>query len=193
MRYWFDTEFIENGRTIDLISHELFRSDGREYYAVSTQFNQGELFANPWLMANVFPSLPFVKYKDCCDDPTHNYIANTNDSAWKDREEIAQDIIEFCGAERYGKPEFWAYYADYDWVALCQLFGRMIDLPKGWPMYCRDIKQWADEIEVVKRELGEEPTYKLRLPEQGGGEHNALADARWNRTAWDYLHSLAWL
>jgi hypothetical protein len=53
-------------------------------------------------------------------------------------------------------------YADYDWVVLCQLFGAMVDLPKGWPMYCRDIKQWADE-------LG-----NPQLPEQGKGEHHAL-------------------
>lgn len=25
------------------------------------------------------------------------------------------------------------YYADYDWVAFCQLFDRMIDLPKDFP------------------------------------------------------------
>lgn len=41
--------------------------------------------------------------------------------------------------------EFYAYYADYDWVVFCWLFGRMIDLPKGFPMYCRDLKQMLDE------------------------------------------------
>lgn len=44
------------------------------------------------------------------------------------------------------QPEFYAWYADYDWVVFCSLFGRMIDLPKGFPMYCRDIKQTFDEI-----------------------------------------------
>lgn len=34
--------------------------------------------------------------------------------------------------------------ADYDWVVLCQLYGTMMDLPKGWPMYCRDVKQLCD-------------------------------------------------
>lgn len=43
------------------------------------------------------------------------------------------------------QPEFYAYYADYDWVVFCSLFGRMIDLPDGFPMYCRDLKQMIDQ------------------------------------------------
>jgi hypothetical protein len=41
--------------------------------------------------------------------------------------------------------EFYAYYADYDWVAFCWLFGKMMDLPTGFPMYCFDLKQILDE------------------------------------------------
>jgi len=91
------------------------------------------------------------------------------------RQDIASSILNFCSKD---KPEFWAYYADYDWVVLCQLFGRMVDLPKGWPMYCRDIKQWCDM-------LGDP-----ELPKQLGIEHNAIADARWNKLAWEFLHEL---
>jgi len=40
---------------------------------------------------------------------------------------------------------FYAYYADYDWVVFAQLFGKMKDLPKGFPMYCKDLKQSLDE------------------------------------------------
>lgn len=41
--------------------------------------------------------------------------------------------------------EFYAYYADYDWVVFCWLFGKMVKLPKGFPKYCRDLKQTIDE------------------------------------------------
>lgn len=41
--------------------------------------------------------------------------------------------------------DFYAYYCNYDWVAFCWLFGKMKDLPKGFPMYCRDLKQIIDE------------------------------------------------
>lgn len=147
-RIWFDTEFIEDGRTIDLISIGMVRDDGATYYAECAEADLSR--ADDWVKANV--------------------IVHLRGGA-KPRAVIAREIIEFAGA----KPEFWAYYADYDWVALCQLFGRMIDLPKGWPMFCRDLKQWA-------MDLG-----NPGLPEQDSAEHHALADAQWNRQAWDFL------
>jgi hypothetical protein len=91
----------------------------------------------------------------------------------KGRFVVRGEIAEFVGEN----PEIWGYYCDYDWVAFCQLYGTMMDLPKGWPMYCLDIKQLCVS-------LGDP-----RLPEQGVAEHNALADARWNRTAWEFLMS----
>lgn len=152
MKIWFDTEFIEDGRTIDLISIGMVSEDGREYYAEVVECDHSR--ADPWVKDNVLVHL-------------------TGET--KTKAEIAQDIVAFAGE----KPEVWAYYADYDWVALCQLFGRMIDLPKGWPMYCRDLKQLAD---MTRR----------KLPNQESCEHHALADARWTRLAWISLHSVKW-
>lgn len=151
MRYWFDTEFIEDGKTIDLISIGVVAEDGRTYYAENLSCDRSK--ASPWVRENVFPHL------------TGEHV--------RQRTHIAHDLIAFMG----DRPEIWAYYADYDWVVLCQLFGTMMDLPKGWPMYCRDVKQLCDE-------LGN-PT----LPEQGEGEHHALADALWTRRAWEWLMS----
>ena len=73
------------------------------------------------------------------------------------------------------KPELWAYYADYDWVVLCQLFGTMMDLPKGWPMFCRDLKHLSVDVGSPKH------------PADPEGEHNALVDARWNRDLYAFL------
>jgi hypothetical protein len=60
--YWYDTEFLEDGRTIDLISIGIVAEDGREYYAVSDETTRGKLNRrirkHDWLMANVVPSLP---------------------------------------------------------------------------------------------------------------------------------------
>lgn len=149
MRFWFDTEFYENGRTIDLISIGIVSEDGREYYA-ETEVASALACETDWLRDNVLPHLT---------------------GAEKSRFKIPGEIVSFMGE----KPEIWAYYADYDWVALCQLFGRMIDLPKGWPMFCRDVKQLADS-------LG-----NPQLPPQESGEHHALADALWCRQAWQFL------
>jgi hypothetical protein len=147
-RIWFDTEFIEDGVTIDLISIGLVRGDGSTYYAECKECDY--TYASPWVRTNVLPHLTGQQ---------------------RPRKQIAAEIVEFVGKA----PEFWAYYADYDWVALCQLYGTMMDLPKGWPMYCRDVKQWADDLGSPA------------LPEQSSTEHHALADANWTRDAWLFL------
>jgi len=151
MKFWFDTEFIEDGRTIDLLSIGICSEDGRTYYAECADVDVSR--ASEWVKENVISYL-------------------TGDV--KNRDVIAREIVEFVG----DSPEFWAYYADYDWVALCQLYGTMMQLPQSWPMYCRDIKQWCDQ-------LG-----NPRLPEQSKGEHHALMDALWNRSAWEFLDKL---
>lgn len=157
MRYWFDTEFIERGpdEPIRLLSIGIVSEDGRELYCEvrdSDRFIREDFqrFGDPWLTENVLPHLTSVGMP---------------------RNEIAWRICEFVGDD---KPEFWAYFADYDWVVLCQIFGRMIDLPKGWPMHCLDLKQRMKD-RGFERE---------RLPEQGDAEHSALNDARWTRDAW---------
>jgi hypothetical protein len=182
MRYWFDTEFIEDGKTIDLISIGIVAEDGRELYAESREADLKR--ADQWVKDNVVVHLVHHGHGE------HVSADDFPSCPLRYRKTIAAMMIDFCDPEKYGKPEFWAYYADYDWVALCRLFGRMIDLPKGWPMYCRDIKQEADRMEEWIRVEDSRPSYKLRLPEQGKGEHHALADARWNREAWEYLRDL---
>lgn len=150
MKIWFDTEFVEDGNTIDLISIGMVREDGKTFYAECQECDLDR--ADQWVKDNVIVHLQ-------------------RGSARQPRSKIARDIIEFAGPN----PEFWAYYADYDWVALCQLFGRMIDLPAGWPMYCRDVKQVCDALGNPK------------LPEQADTEHHALADAVWTKQAWEFL------
>ena len=109
MRLWLDCEFREDGRTIALISIGLVRDDGAEYYA-ETEDAEDLAAASPWLAENVLPLL-------------------RGGDAVKTNAEMRADLIEFCGE----KPEIWGWYAAYDWVALCQIFGTMMDLPEGWP------------------------------------------------------------
>ena len=162
MRFFLDTEFIEAGprAPIQLVSIGIVAENGNEFYAVSADFD--ERLANNWVKANVLPHLG--------SHPRQSL------------ETIRAGISVFVAENRLitqSKPEFWGYYADYDWVVFCQIFGAMIDLPKGWPMYCRDLKQWCDSVGNPE------------LPEQKSTEHNALNDARWNFAAWKFLDSLA--
>lgn len=153
MKLWFDTEFIEDGKTIDLISIGIVREDGETLYLENKDCDLSR--ASPWVQENVI---------------VHLQRPTVIVPRWR----IAQCVQEFAGP----KPEFWGYYADYDWVVLCQLYGTMMDLPKGWPMYCRDVKQLADS-------MGNPP-----LPPQEGDAHHALADAKWTKLAWDHLQGL---
>ena len=188
MKYWLDTEFIEDGKTITLLSIGIVAEDGREYYAQQTQSENTYRTASDWVARNVYPHMRHFDmakfFRSCEPYPAGASVMEITGACedaiacpWRYIHALRSEIIGFCEPMKYGKPEFWGYYADYDWVAVAQIFGTMMDLPRGWPMYCRDIKQWCDQ-------LG-----NPRLPEQGKGEHHALADAQWNRSAWYFLQA----
>ena len=44
MKIFYDTEFIENGRTIELISIGMVAEDGRELYLVNQGIETGQLY-----------------------------------------------------------------------------------------------------------------------------------------------------
>lgn len=98
----------------------------------------------------------------------------------------------------------YGYYADYDWVVFCWLFGRMIDLPKGFPKYCIDLKQILDECAVKYIENNPfKDQYKTAslntlvdifkshkdYPKQTD-EHHALVDAKWNYKLYNFLNTI---
>ncbi|MBM9466923.1 polyadenylate-specific 3'-exoribonuclease AS [Nakamurella sp. YIM 132084] len=120
-RYFYDCEFIEDGRTIELVSIGVVAEDGREYYAVSTEFDPAR--ANPWVRRHVLDKLP-----------------SPADKAWRSRTRIRDELLEFFTAP--GLPvELWAWYAAYDHVVLAQLWGAMTDLPAVVPRLTREIRQ----------------------------------------------------
>lgn len=154
MRYYLDTEFdddVSTGR-INLISIGLVCEDGREFYAVSNEFNPET--CNDWVKANVLPQLT-----------SHGDI-------WLSRSTIRDAIQNFISDDR-DTVEIWAYYASYDWVVFCQLWKEMTNLPKHFPKFVRDLKTYALDIGYGGR-------FKDLLPDTDH-RHHALADARWNR------------
>ena len=167
MKYFLDTEFIERPNTIQLISIGIVCEDGREYHAISSEYDP--LTASNWVKENVITPL----YLQTVNGDNRNKFMSSNFHKiyGKSIEKIRNDLIDFI---HHDKPEFWAYYADYDWVVFCWIFGRMIDLPPNFPFYCKDLKQVLDE------------TNKKPIP-QPENEHNALADARWNRDLYNHL------
>lgn len=180
MKYFIDTEFHEYKKdginTIELISIGVVREDGANFYTESRDFNMEMAVANEWLNENVIKNLMMKP----SDRPSND--------------EIAIHILKFIGED--SDISFYGYFADYDWVVFCWLFGRMIDLPKGFPMYCRDLKQMLDECYVYQENKYEgESRLKSWLksvkshpdyPKQQN-EHNALADAIWNAELYKFI------
>ncbi|RSM79010.1 polyadenylate-specific 3'-exoribonuclease AS [Kibdelosporangium aridum] len=136
MRFFYDTEFIEDGVTIDLVSIGVVAEDGREFYAVSTEFDPNK--AGQWVRENVLDKLPAP-----------------GDKAWRSRAQIREDLMEFL-SPRGESVELWAWFAAYDHVALAQLWGAMPALPRQLPRFTRDLRQrWED---VGKPQLPNPPT-----------------------------------
>ena len=247
MKYFFDTEFLEGPQTvcgfwktkptIDLISIGIVDEGGREYYAVSKDFNLKEAWYRHdivdgdvvyWIRDNVL--LPIYL------DWVHGDQRNRVDFSYygmktllkeygKSNKKIAQEIVKFVSVidmseqtndyiiwmathqVTLNKPEFYAYYADYDWVVFCWLFGRMIDLPDDFPQYCIDLKQTLDrQVDLqhmyYNRDVCGTMTYKDRpasFEEKLGkvksfasfpketNEHHSLADARWTKQLYEFI------
>jgi hypothetical protein len=120
VRVFYDLEFGRTAPDVTLVSIGLVAEDGREYYAVSSDFDP--LDVHPWVRDNVLPQLPPA-------------------STWKPRTTIRDELLAFLGPE----PVLWAWYGAYDHVALCQLWGAMPALPRPLPRFTRELRQrWED-------------------------------------------------
>jgi hypothetical protein len=180
VRFWYDTEFLEDGKTIELISIGIVADDGREYYAVNKDAPWKRIAQNDWLVRNVVSSLPRIHGDQRFHVGRSNPLALDFDHpAMKDRGDIANEVRQFINPHPLAQIELWADYGAYDHVVLAQLWGPMIYLPEGMPMFTHDIQQEARRLTVTN------------LPEQTGGQHNALEDARHCRERWAFLASKA--
>jgi len=171
-KYFYDTEFIEDSKTIDLISIGIVAEDGREYYAVNHDMPIDRISKNAWLVKNVVSSLPLGRQQVGLEDlgkalvGALSFKLDQSSSYVKPGWVIANEVREFLLAGDTD-PELWAYYGAYDHVVHAQLFGSMAKLPKGLPMYTNNIVQEANRQGKVDQ-----------LPKQESGLHNALENAR---------------
>src|SRR5215217_2772038 len=214
---WLPTigKFNKPYHTIELISIGIVAEDGREYYAVCNEFDLKVAEKNTWLNENVLTPISADFYQKESGYAKYHFsesLTLKNFLKWKGKtkSQIAQDVFEFCTSDTltlekakhynidYSNRDisFYGYYADYDWVLFCSLYGTMMDLPKGFPMYCKDLQQIKDDYKYLgsitdnpdgirkKQSIEEHPNY----PKQTN-EHNALDDAKWNKELHDFLKS----
>lgn len=206
MKYFLDTEFIEGFHIagggfftqsrkrhhIDLISIAVVCEDGREYYEISSEYNYEE--ADDWVKENVI--LPLYIKTVHGDQRNHCDASNFHKHFGKPLNTIKQELMAFFkyvpapgGLPKWNgfdvNIQVYAYFADYDWVLFCSLFGRMIDLPSGMPMFCMDIKQMMEE-----RGLSQE-WKRDNFPENDS--HDALIDARYNKMLYEEVTKLKFI
>ncbi|SDW33577.1 protein of unknown function [Arthrobacter sp. cf158] len=156
MKYFYDTEFLDTGKYIDLISIGIIAEDGREYYAINAGAQWAIINQHPWLAENVVAQLPEPKSPE-----------------WKMTWQIRDEVKAFL--THSDDTELWAWYSAYDHVVLAQLFGTMMELPEGIPMYTNDVRSLVDFTGVNI------------LPKQQGAEHDALADARHVKQMYEHI------
>lgn len=231
MKYFIDTEFIEGFHghrkrnflsswfrdkplhTIQLVSIGIVDENGRSYSAISNEYRYKD--ASDWVKENVIVPL-YMKTvsgdaRNCMD--ADNFHKVYGEPLLK----IMKGVLAFTGcvvdanggygiSKHVAEPQFYGYYADYDWVLFCSLFGTMMDLPKGFPMYCNDLKQELDRkvgnfnnsdflthFHVkMPMTLDEKLTIVKKRHDYPvcQSEHDSLNDANWNRQLYKFLVDL---
>jgi 3' exoribonuclease, RNase T-like len=147
-----NTEYIDHDRRLELISLGVVAADGREFYAISAEFDPTD--ADDFVRMTVLPKLEPVGH-----------------TAWMSREEMRVSLLEFIGDI---VPTFWSYgSAPWDWLALAQLFPLEERVPDGWQYSAYDV---SCLVELAGIRLGDP-----RLPQPPPNQHHALVDARWAR------------
>lgn len=176
MRYFFDTEFNENVRPIDLISIGIVREDEKEWYGVNINYSHYQAYTeardpaeqypilnscNDWVKANVLP----IIFQP--NGPENAFCATVGpENLLRDR------LVDFVGMDPY--PEFWAYYGSYDWFLLTRMFKSFENMPSKWPQTHYDLHQYAKHVGMQRG-----------LPPKFQPVHNALVDARWTKHAFE--------
>lgn len=179
-RVFYDFEFLEDGDTIAPLSLAMINDQGATYQAVFHDAPWDQVAQDPWLMEHVVPHLPVhvTRGVGLGGMPhTHPTLTpDTTDPRTKPGWVIANEVRAFItrGHPSQGGVELWGDHPHYDHVALCQLWGRMVDLPEGVPMRTHCVAQLADWLGVT-------------VPDQDDGQHDAMADAHHIRNVWHYL------
>lgn len=182
--------------TIELISIGMVRDDGEEYYAINDSFSSRN--CNDWVKKNVLTKLPDRFIVGDWENSYDGYTAQTiiaDNPLYKSLDQIRKDVTLFCEES----PVLYAYFADYDWVVVCSnLFGRMIDLPATWPMYCLDLKQALDEkvaifcANEIKNTSFKEALDRVKTWDKyptNNDNHSAIGDAIFNKSLHKFINT----
>lgn len=179
---YLDCEFLPADPTIDgLVSIALTDDQGVDYYAVNRGCDWHSLVWNDWMRANVVPSLP-LRFPLSREENPGVWLwddEHPDRAGLKTPGRIRDDIAAYFTDTDADTTHLWAYYGGQDICRLHSLWDN------DWTAMPDQIPRWFNELETLRWQAGN-PV----LPEQGNGAHNALEDARHNRTIHQFLTSL---
>lgn len=200
-RVYIDSEFLEDGFTIELISIGFEDENGATYYAVNADMPVDRMRISDWLCKNVVPHLPLANKEhvnsrlkaargealglpsgqttEPFDFTPMNplmFELDRTSTLVRPRWVIANEVREFL-ANR-APVELWSWYSAHDHVALTQLWGPMAKLPPHVPKRTRDLGELQEDLGISDEELP--------APEPGSN-HDALADAKRHRRIHEFL------
>ena len=153
MRYYLDTEFDEKHAV--LISIGVVSQDGRQFYAVNTDYDWS--CASQWLIDNVQPLLML------------DFVSTIKGSA----AEICDALVAFVGHDF--KTEFWGYKCAWDIVLVHRMFGGYNEISANQhpiPLVCHDLYQLGRSVGITSIKEKVKPFEPA---------HNSLVDARWTK------------
>lgn len=160
MKFFIDTEFIDDGKTIELISIGVVAENGYTFYAESSEFDESK--ADDWVKANVINKLK--------GNP-------------KPLKEIRHDLIYWIDKCRgYQAPEFWCYYGSWDWLLFCRTVsrdGRLLTIPNQYPNLFYELVQYANDAGC--------PHLISIMKSENKNVHNALDDAKWTHEVYNAI------
>jgi hypothetical protein len=167
---YLDIEFLPaNPTTSGLVSIGLTDNQGNDYYAVNADMDTIAVRAVPWMVANVWPYLPH------CGNAGRPGSLDRDHPDVKTTDQIREDIKAYFG--RHQQPaHLYAWYGSQDLSRLHSLWDN------DWSMMPEDVPRWFHELQSLAHQAGDP-----QLPQQDGGEHHALADAKYNRQLHEFL------
>lgn len=207
----YDLEFLDDGKTIDLVSIGMKSGDGRTLYAINRELDQGKVLAHNWMRKNVWPHLPL---KDLPEPRGYGRFPNEPEKKCRCAPVPGTDREYACHCMN-GRLDM-----DHPDVRPMGQIRRMVSdfvyasHPAGLDIERNNVKMWAyygayDHVRLAQLwgPMVELPshvpmlTHDLKseamrlgadkLPEQDGAEHNALADAEGNHVKAKFLWELA--
>jgi hypothetical protein len=191
VKVYHDWEFYEDGKRIYPLAVAMCDESGRELYAVFEDIQHGKLYdkivKHHWLMNNVVPHLPLARKPDgesswiTLPSPPNvwpsargSFDLDQASNRIMSKRMVRNAVRDFILGGRTEEVELWGWYSAYDHVCMAQLFGTMMELPEGFPMLTRDLKQRQDRFQLPDEQL---PGYATK-------SHDPLAEVRLMRD-WD--------